>query len=204
MRRTELSFPELGLIGSTRVMLGAGLALLLGDRLRRSRRQSVGWTLAAIGVASTLPLAYLAFRRRKARGAGSSPGHRQWPGHNVAERPLGQRAQVWAGGRLIADSQDVILVAEDDHPARYYFPRSAVKMGELERSDTTSECPFKGTARYFHLKLERGKLRDAVWSYEKPFDEHLALKDRLAFYDDAMPEIRIEMLPLQEPAYTGR
>jgi len=77
-----------------------------------------------------------------------------------------------------------------------------VKMGELERSGTTTQCPFKGTACYFHLKLDRGRLRDAAWSYESPYDEHLALKDRLAFYDDAMPEIRIEMLPLQEPAYT--
>ena len=112
--------------------------------------------------------------------------------------------QVWAAGRLIADSQDVLRVDEDDHPVRYYFPRSDVKMGKLERSLTTTQCPFKGTARYFHLRLDRGKLRDALWSYEAPYNEHLALKDRLAFYDERVPEIRIETQPLPETAYSGR
>jgi hypothetical protein len=33
MRRAEISLPELGLIAGTRGMLGAGLGLLVGDRL---------------------------------------------------------------------------------------------------------------------------------------------------------------------------
>ncbi|HYX65217.1 MAG TPA: DUF427 domain-containing protein, partial [Burkholderiales bacterium] len=185
MRRTELSFAQLALVAGTRGMLGAGLALLLGGRLRRSQRKTVGWTLATIGALSTLPLAYVVLSQRKqGPGAGPSPGHRQWPAHKIAERPLGQRVQVWAAGRLVADSQDVLRVDEDDHPVRYYFPRSGVKTSMLERSLTTTQCPFKGTARYFHLRLDRGKLRDAVWSYEAPYDEHLGLKDRLAFYDE--------------------
>lgn len=162
--------------------------------LRRDRRRPVGLGVAAIG--ALIPLAYLAFRRWS--GAGKSPGHRQWPDHKVAERRLEDRVQVWAAGRLIADSSDVIRVDEDDHPARYYFPRSDVRMGELERSQTTTQCPFKGTARYFHVKLDGGgKLRDAAWTYKAPYDEHGALKGRLAFYDDRIPEIHIETRPLQ-------
>ena len=65
MTRTELSFPELALLGGTRGMLGAGIALLLGDKLDRDTRKAVGWTLAAVGMLSTIPLAYLAFGRRK-------------------------------------------------------------------------------------------------------------------------------------------
>lgn len=205
MRRTELSLAQVALLAGTRGMLGAGLALLLGGRLRRSQRKTVGWTLTAIGALSTLPLAYVVLSHRKpGPGAGLSPGHRQWPEHKIAERPLGQRAQVWAAGRLVADSQDVLRVDEDDQPVRYYFPRRDVKTSKLERSLTTTQCPFKGTARYFHLRLDRGRLRDAVWSYEAPYDEHLALKDRLAFYDERTPEIRIETAPLPETAYSGR
>ena len=65
MTRTELSFPELGLLVGTRGMLGMGLGLLLGDRLDPEKRKAVGWTLAAIGVLSTIPLAFIVFGRRK-------------------------------------------------------------------------------------------------------------------------------------------
>jgi len=65
MTRTELSLPEVGLLAGTRGMLGAGIALLLGDKLDRETRKALGWTLAALGVLSTIPLAYLVFGRRK-------------------------------------------------------------------------------------------------------------------------------------------
>jgi hypothetical protein len=57
MRETTISLPELGLIGGTRVALGAGLGLLLADRLTTEQRRAVGWTLLAVGVATTIPLA---------------------------------------------------------------------------------------------------------------------------------------------------
>lgn len=56
MRKTELTLPELALIAGTRVLLGAGIGLLLGDRLDEDRRKAVGWTALAVGVLSTIPL----------------------------------------------------------------------------------------------------------------------------------------------------
>ncbi|MBN9518083.1 hypothetical protein J0H58_06130 [bacterium] len=57
MRETHLTLPELALIAGTRAALGAGLALLLGDRLSPDGRRALGWGLILIGAATTIPLA---------------------------------------------------------------------------------------------------------------------------------------------------
>ena len=56
MTHVSLTVPELGLIAGTRIALGAGLALLLGDRLTPEQRRAVGWTLLAVGIVTTVPL----------------------------------------------------------------------------------------------------------------------------------------------------
>lgn len=120
-----------------------------------------------------------------------SPGHKRWPEHRVEEERVGRRMQVAVGDEIIADSTEVLKVEEDDHPDRYYFPRADVKMDVLDRTSTTSECPFKGTASYFTINAAGKGLDDAAWSYEEPYDEHAQLKDRLAFYTEKVPDIVI-------------
>jgi len=56
MKTAELTIPEIALIGGTRGLLGAGLALLLGDRMNEEQRKAVGWALFLIGAISTIPL----------------------------------------------------------------------------------------------------------------------------------------------------
>jgi uncharacterized protein (DUF427 family) len=125
---------------------------------------------------------------------GKSPGYREHPEHRVRETHVSARVQARIGEQVIADSDDVIQVNEDGHPMRFYFPRSDVRMELLEPSDTTTKCPFKGTARYFDLRVDDEMLDEAVWSYEAPYDEHEELKDRVAFYDDKVPQIEIRMM----------
>jgi hypothetical protein len=51
--------PVVGLAVGTRAMLGAGIALLLADKLTPEQRKATGWTLAAVGALTTVPLAWL-------------------------------------------------------------------------------------------------------------------------------------------------
>lgn len=59
MKKARLSLPEIGLIASTRIMLGAGAGLLLADKFEDDHRNAIGWTLLAVGVITTLPLAMI-------------------------------------------------------------------------------------------------------------------------------------------------
>jgi hypothetical protein len=62
MTKHPLTFPQLGLIASTRAMLGAGIALLAADRLSKERRSAIGWTLVVVGAITTLPLLLQVFQ----------------------------------------------------------------------------------------------------------------------------------------------
>jgi uncharacterized protein (DUF427 family) len=120
-----------------------------------------------------------------------SPGHRVHPDHKVRETHIDQRMRVEVNGEIVADSRDVTKVEEDGNPVRFYFPRADVRMDTLARSATTSTCPFKGLASYYGVRAGGRTLDDAVWTYEDPYEEHVGLKDRLAFYEGKLPEISI-------------
>lgn len=89
-KHLELSLPQLGLIAATRGMLGAGIALLLSERLSSDQRKAVGWTLTGVGLLTTLPLAadLLLQGRPQAAEGGAQPHKAQpelqeevhWPG----------------------------------------------------------------------------------------------------------------------------
>ena len=65
MFKTELPLPELALLVGTRALLGAGLGLLLAERVDADQRRAVGWALVTIGVVTTIPVARMVFNRRK-------------------------------------------------------------------------------------------------------------------------------------------
>ena len=89
-------------------------------------------------------------------------------------------------GEVIADTRDAVELKESDYPVVYYIPRKDVKMDRLVRSKHQTVCPFKGTASYYSLK---DGPENAVWTYETPYDEMTAIRERLAFYPDKVDSI---------------
>ena len=49
MKQHEVTVPQIGLIAGTRAMLGAGIALLVSEKLSCEQRRAIGWTLVAVG-----------------------------------------------------------------------------------------------------------------------------------------------------------
>lgn len=118
--------------------------------------------------------------------ANSGPGYKKRPDHRLTTKPAGVRVQVTFDAKVIADTTDAIRLDEADYPAVYYIPRKDVKMERLVRSSHRTYCPFKGQASYYSLKDGPD---NAVWTYEQPYDEMLAIKERLAFYPDKVDSI---------------
>ena len=124
----------------------------------------------------------------------SAPGFKKYPGHSVMAKPSEVHVKITLKGEVIADTHDAVELHETAGegkktvaPVVYYIPRKDVRMERLARSSHRTHCPFKGDASYFSVK---GGPDDAVWSYEAPYDEMLAIKERLAFYPD-----KFEIMP---------
>jgi putative Ca2+/H+ antiporter (TMEM165/GDT1 family) len=56
IKRVELPGPEIGILAATRAMLGAGVGLLVAEKLSEHQRKVIGRTLFLIGALSTIPL----------------------------------------------------------------------------------------------------------------------------------------------------
>jgi uncharacterized protein (DUF427 family) len=117
-----------------------------------------------------------------------APGFSKRPDHRIVTRPAAARVQVKFHGELIADSAEAVRMEEGTYPAVYYFPRKDVRMDRLARTEHHSYCPFKGQASYYSLK---GGPENAVWSYEEPYDEMLAIRELLAFYPEKVDSIAV-------------
>lgn len=57
MLERKLNLAEIFLIAGTRVVLGAGIGLLLSNKLSKDQRKAAGLALTLVGGLSTVPLA---------------------------------------------------------------------------------------------------------------------------------------------------
>ena len=79
MKPRTVTFPELALIAGTRVALGAGIGLLVADRLNDDQRRAVGWTLLGVGVITTIPLAAEVLFAHGEETLAQTPHSDRWP-----------------------------------------------------------------------------------------------------------------------------
>ncbi|WP_208351995.1 DUF427 domain-containing protein [Pseudaestuariivita rosea] len=98
---------------------------------------------------------------------------------------------VRVGGAVIGESSDALELSEGPYPPAIYFPRSDLAMAFLEPTDSTTRCPYKGTANYFSIVTKSETIEDAAWTYETPIDGAAEIKDHLAFY---LTKVTVEQL----------
>ncbi|MDQ0086463.1 uncharacterized protein (DUF427 family) [Variovorax boronicumulans] len=123
-----------------------------------------------------------------------SSGHQKRPGHRVQETRVQHPVEVEVEGVVIAASTHVVKVDEARPRALLLSPRRR-QDGETGALSHDHRMPVQRDGELLQLESRRKTAQDAVWTYEAPYDEHLCLKARLAFYDDRFPEIRVRISP---------
>jgi len=78
------------------------------------------------------------------------------------------------------------VVAETDKfeevEGNIYFPPDSIKKEFFKKSETTTVCPWKGTASYYSLDVKGQTNDDAAWVYPDPKDAAQNIKDHIAFW----------------------
>ncbi|QFT96354.1 hypothetical protein FIU85_03480 [Roseovarius sp. THAF8] len=97
---------------------------------------------------------------------------------------------VRAGGAVLVESRNALVLAEEGLNDVIYFPREDIAMAFLDESDHRTTCPHKGEASHFSIVTKSKTLENAAWSYEDPKPDVARIKDHLAFYssDDVTVE----------------
>lgn len=83
---------------------------------------------------------------------------------------------IWKD-KILAQSNETIVI-ENNH----YFPLDSLNREFFEPSTTTSACPWKGTANYYHIRIGEEINRDAAWTYEHPKEAAKEIADHVAFW----------------------
>jgi uncharacterized protein (DUF427 family) len=111
------------------------------------------------------------------------------PNHPISIEANASRVVVKVGGKIIADTREALTLREASYPPVQYIPRRDVDMTALSRSQHTTYCPYKGDASYYSIPAGGDRSKNAVWTYETPFEAMAQIKDYLAFYPDRVDEI---------------
>lgn len=102
--------------------------------------------------------------------------------HPITIEPASAHVVVRAGGRVLAETTNALVLREASYPPVLYIPRTDIDMTLFERTNHTTRCPYKGDASYFSVRDGGPRGVNAAWSYESPFDQVASIKGHLAFY----------------------
>jgi len=114
------------------------------------------------------------------------------PDYRIEIDQIDTGISVVIDGEIILESEQVLLLSEQDHEPVYYFPRDAIRMALLHKINKTTFCPYKGDAIHWSLKLKNREIKIAAWSYEAPFEQVAKIKNHIAFYPDVVEFFKIK------------
>jgi uncharacterized protein (DUF427 family) len=83
-------------------------------------------------------------------------------------------------GHVVAQSEDIV-----EAQGYQYFPRAAVRMDWLQKTDKTESdraCPHG--VQFYDVVVDGKRHERAAWSYEAPQPKMAQVADRFGFWED--------------------
>src|SRR2546429_3085853 len=110
--------------------------------------------------------------------------HPRDPHHRVDVLRSSRHVRVVVLGETVAETRRPSLLFETNLPTRYYIPRADVREDLLVPSDTLTQCPYKGVASYYSVRVGNQLVRDIGWTYRYPIPECPKIEDLVSFFGE--------------------
>ena len=124
--------------------------------------------------------------------ANPAPGFQRNPGKVITVEPYRGTVVVRAGNTIIASSTKARMLTEAPYPVAFYIPFEDIDFNQLGKTERLTHCPYKGDASYWSVLPAAEAGKDAMWAYERPFDEMTEIRNHGAFYAS---KVTIEATP---------
>ena len=114
--------------------------------------------------------------------ANPAPGFQRNPDKVITIEPYAGTVTVRAGDVVIASSANAKVLTEAPYPAAFYIPFADIDFDKLGSAERSTHCPYKGDASYWSVLPAGETGQNAMWAYERPFDEMTEIGNHGAFY----------------------
>ena len=125
--------------------------------------------------------------------------HPRDPRHRVDVCHSSRNIKVVVGGQVVAKSRRPRILFETNLPTRYYLPAADVQLDLLHDSPTTSQCPYKGVASYYHVRTGDMLAKDVAWYYRFPLPESSKIENLICFFNERVDAIFVDGVELEKP-----
>ena len=118
--------------------------------------------------------------------------HPRDPYHRVDVLNSSRHVQVIVQGEVVAESRRPRLLFETRLPTRFYLPWQDVRADLLMPSTTSSQCPYKGVASYYSVRVGDKVVKDLAWVYQYPIPECPKIENLVCFYNEQVDAILVD------------
>lgn len=118
--------------------------------------------------------------------------HPRDPYHRVDVLNSSRHVQVIVQGEVVAESRRPRLLFETRLPTRFYLPWQDVRTDLLVPSTTKSQCPYKGVAEYYSVRIGNKLVKDLAWVYRYPIPECPKIENLVCFYNEQVDAIIVD------------